>query len=49
MGQEWSNLEQIIGTDTSGQERLMGVTKSSVSQQGALVFADGLGKSFWSL
>jgi hypothetical protein len=43
------NAEQINGTDTSSQKRLMGISPSCVHEKSTLVLADSLGKSLGAL
>jgi len=49
MASLFGNVEKIHGSDTSGKERLVGVTPSSVHEQASLVLADCLGKSLGAL
>jgi hypothetical protein len=46
---EWRNLQQVMCTNTRGQERLMSVTESRVHEKDILFCANCLGKGFWSL
>lgn len=43
------DVYEIDSTDTSGQERLMGITPGSIHDESSLVGTDSLGKSSWSL
>lgn len=43
------NVEQVNGTDTSGQERLVSITPGSVHEKASLVRANGLGKGLGAL
>lgn len=44
-----SNIAQINCTDTSSQQRLMGISPGSVHEQSALVLANSLGEGLGSL
>jgi hypothetical protein len=49
VGSVLSDGNQVSGTDTSGQERLVGVTPGGVHEKSSLVLADSLGESLRSL